>query len=162
MMRRTMAGAMLAALSLAVPAEAAPEQKAPPYFASISPARARMRTGPGRTFPASWLYVRADLPVRVLAAFKEWRKVEDPDGTQGWMLATLISGTRTAVVNGTEPAEMRDRPGGPRILFRAQPGVVGRLSQCGNGWCRVEVKGHGAGFMQTDRLWGIDPSEMLP
>lgn len=160
-MRRVAVWAMMAAIVAPVPAAAAPEQRKPPYYGSLAPARARMRTGPGRTFPASWLYVRAGLPVRVIDTFKEWRKVEDPSGTQGWMLGNMVSNTRTAVVQGTEPAEMRDRPGGPRIAYRAQPGVVGRVSQCGNGWCHFDVHGQ-AGFVQTDRLWGVEPSEVLP
>lgn len=145
----------------AVPADAAPDLRKPPYFASIGPARARMRTGPGRTFPSSWVYVRADLPVRVVDVFKEWRRVEDPAGTQGWMLGTLVSRTRTAIVQGSAPIELRDRPGGPTILWRARPGVVGRISRCANGWCRFDVKGQ-AGFVQTDRLWGVSPMEELP
>ncbi|WP_447412556.1 SH3 domain-containing protein, partial [Clostridium perfringens] len=76
-------------------------KKAPPFFGSIAAGRARMRTGPGRTYPANWLYQRADLPVRVVAVFKEWRKVEDPDGAQGWILAALISERRTAIVRGS-------------------------------------------------------------
>lgn len=154
------AAAGLALLAAPV-AEAATEQPKPPFLGSIAASRARMRTGPGRNFPASWIYVRADLPVRVLEAFKEWRRVEDPDGTQGWMLNALISTRRTAIVRGTEPAELRDRPGGPTIVWRAQPGVVGRVSRCGNGWCRFDVKGQ-AGFVQTDRLWGVEPDERLP
>ena len=150
-----------AAVAATTPVEAAPADRKPPYYASIAPARARMRTGPGRTFPSSWLYVRAGLPVRVVDTFKEWRKIEDPGGTQGWMLGTMISNNRAAIVQGGDPAEMRDRPGGPHILFRAQPGVVGRVSQCGNGWCHFDVHGQ-AGFVQTDRLWGVEPSEVLP
>lgn len=146
-------------------AQAAPERAASaakaPFFASIAPARARMRSGPGRTFPATWLYVRADLPVRVVDTFKEWRKVEDPAGTQGWMLGTLISKTRTAIVTGTEPVDLRDRPYGARVVWRAAPGVVGRVSQCGNGWCRLDVRGQ-AGFVEAGSLWGVAPGETLP
>lgn len=160
-MRRVAVWAMMAAVVAPLPAEAAPDERKPPYYASLSPARARMRTGPGRTFPASWLYVRAGLPVRVVDTFKEWRKVEDPSGTQGWMLGNMVSATRTAIIQGSEAAEMRDRPGGPRIVYRAQPGVVGRITQCGNGWCHFDVHGQ-AGFVQTDRLWGVEPSEVLP
>ena len=156
----TIAAACVAAL-VAVPAGAVTEQKKPPYLGSIAASRARMRSGPGRNFPATWIYVRADLPVRVLEVFKEWRRVEDPDGTQGWMLATLVSSTRTAIVRGTEPAELRDRPGGPTIVWRAQPGVVGRVSRCGNGWCRFDVHGQ-SGYVQTDRIWGVEPTEELP
>lgn len=136
-------------------------KKTPPYFASISAGRARMRTGPGRTYPASWLYVRADLPVRVTAVFKEWRKVEDPDGAEGWMLANLLSEARTGYVRRTI-AELRDRPvPGARVVWRAEPGVVGKLSQCGGGWCRFDVKGQ-AGYVEAGRLWGVDATETLP
>jgi SH3-like domain-containing protein len=147
-------------LTATVAADAA-EDKQPPYWASISAGRARMRTGPARTYPAIWLYQRADLPVRVVAVFKEWRKVEDPDGAQGWMQANLLSATRTAIVKGPQPVPMLEEPGsGTKLRWRAAPGVVGRLSQCGAGWCRFDVKGR-AGFVNVAALWGVDPSEEI-
>ena len=96
----------LAAASIAAAAPAQ-ERPNPPYWASISAGKARMRTGPARTYPASWLYQRADLPVLVVAEFKEWRKVRDPGGTEGWMLRALTSSTRTAIVRPGEPVAMR-------------------------------------------------------
>nr|WP_244647422.1 SH3 domain-containing protein [Sphingomonas sp. CFBP 13728] len=133
-----------------------------PYYASISASRARMRTGPARTYPASWLYQRQDLPIKVVAIYKEWRKIADPDGAEGWMQANLLSGTRTAIVHGTDPVELREKPNaGSRLLWRAAPGVVGRLSQCGSGWCRMDVKGQ-AGFVQIGGLWGVEAGETLP
>ena len=121
-----------------------------------------MRTGPARAYPASWLYQRADLPVQVVQVFKEWRKVRDPDGTEGWMQGTLLRETRTAIVRGTEPLAMRDRPSADaRLAWRAAPGVVGRISQCANGWCRFDVKGQ-VGFVELGQLWGVSPTEVLP
>lgn len=159
-MRRMIWGFGLLAL-VGADAALAQAKRQVPYYASISAGRARMRTGPGRTYPASWLYVRADLPVKVLAVFKEWRKVEDPGGTQGWMLANLLSEARTAYVLD-RIAELRERPApGARVLWRAAPGVVGKVGQCGGGWCRLDVKGQ-AGFVETARLWGVDPMEALP
>jgi SH3-like domain-containing protein len=133
-----------------------------PYYASISASRARMRTGPARTYPASWLYQRQDLPIKVVAIFKQWRRIADPDGTEGWMQANLLSGTRTAIVRGAGAVALREKPvSGSRLLWRAAPGVVGRISQCGNGWCRMDVKGQ-AGFVQIAGLWGVEAGEVLP
>jgi SH3-like domain-containing protein len=98
----------------------------------------------------------------VVAVFKEWRKVEDPDGTQGWMQGNLLSDTRTAIVKGPQPIEMRERPSaGAGLLWRAAPGVVGRVSQCGNGWCRFDVMGQAA-YVETAGLWGVEAGETLP
>ena len=153
---------VLTGCAVVLPAELpAQAKKKTPYFASISAGRARMRTGPGRTYPASWLYVRADLPVKVIDIYKEWRKIEDPGGTQGWMLGNLLSENRTGFVTG-EIAELRERPAaGARVTWRAQPGVVGRLSQCAIGWCRLDVRGQ-AGYIEIGRLWGVDADETLP
>lgn len=154
--------ALAAVMAFAAPTLAAAGKQPLPYYASISAAKARMRTGPARIYPASWLYQRVDLPVRVIGEFKEWRKIEDPDGTQGWMQGNLVSSARTAVVHGAQPVAMLDRPApGGVILWHAAPGVVGRISHCGNGWCRFDVKGQ-AGFVEVAGLWGVEAGETLP
>ena len=152
---------MVAVAALVAQDVAAADTRKPPYYASIAASRARMRTGPGRSYPASWLYQRADLPVRVVDIYKEWRKIEDPDGTQGWMLASLLSSRRTAFVRGA-PVELRLHPAPDApVSWRAATGVVGQLSQCGNGWCRFDVHGQ-AGFVEEARLWGLESGETLP
>jgi len=157
-----LAAAILATVGVDMSAMAAEQKKSVPYYASISAGRARMRTGPARTYPASWLYQRAGLPIRVVAVFKEWRKLEDPDGTVGWMQANLLTEARSGVVVGEQPLPMLDRPAaGGKLLWRAAPGVVGRISQCANGWCRFDVKGQ-AGFVEISGLWGVEPGETLP
>ena len=149
----------VAAIAVAF-APAAQAQRRPPDWASISSGKANMRAGPGRNYPTNWLYRRADLPIKVVDVYKEWRKIEDPDGTQGWMLATLLSERRTAVVVGSV-LELRDeaRLDG-RVLWRAEPGVVGRISKCDRGWCWFDVHGRG-GYVETSRIWGVDPGETV-
>lgn len=148
-----------AAATLAI-APAAEAQRKPPYFVSINADKARMRTGPGRNYPSSWMYQRRNLPLRVLDIYGEWRKVEDPDGTQGWMLRNLLTEARTAMVRGAV-AEMRAAPqSGARISWRAAPGVVGRVSKCASGWCWFDVSGRG-GYIEQARIWGVDPGEAI-
>lgn len=143
-------------------AMAANPKRALPYFASIGAGRARMRTGPARTYPASWLYQRADLPIRVVATYKEWRKIEDPDGVEGWMEDRLLRDARTAIVRAPQAVEMHEQPtAASRLLWRAAPGVVGRIGQCGGGWCRLDVRGQ-VGFVEIGNLWGVGPTETLP
>ena len=120
---------LAAAISLALLAtgHASAQKREPPYYASIVPGEALMRTGPGRNYPGMWLYKRPDLPIKVVEVYKDWRKIEDPDGTQGWMLRTLLSDRRTAVVTG-DVTEMRETPEfDGAILWRAAPGVIAPL-----------------------------------
>ena len=160
-MRKWAAMAMVMALVL-TPAAQAQQERQTPYWASISAGKAMMRTGPARTYPATWLYQRADLPIKVVEVYRHWRKIEDPQGTTGWMLVNLLSSTRTALVTGSEARPMRESPAdGAAVRFLAEPGVVGRLSDCdGGGWCRFNVGGR-EGYIRTDHIWGTTPGETI-
>ncbi|WP_415642638.1 SH3 domain-containing protein [Sphingomonas antarctica] len=150
---------VMAALAVALPAQAA--EKAPPYWASIVPNKARTRTGPGRNFPGAWLYQRSGLPVRVIATYPNWRKITDPDGATGWIQSNMLSDKRTALVIGSA-REMREHADDTaKIAWRVAPGVVGAVSECDSRWCRFETAGK-VGFVPRGGLWGLAPGEQLP
>lgn len=152
---------MFIALAALVFPGIAEAQRKTPYWSSISAGKARMRTGPGREFPATWLYQRADLPVRVIETYPNWRKIEDPDGTKGWVQANLLSDARTALVTGGVRELREAADASAPVVWRAEPGVVGRISQCARGWCLFDAKGR-AGFIQVAHIWGVGADERLP
>lgn len=144
---------------VAVPASA--QDRTPPYWASIASGQAMIRTGPGRNYPGTWLYQRRDLPVRVVKTYPNWRLIEDPDGTKGWMLVSLLSDRRTALIKAGEPRAIRAAPNsGAKIRYRAEPGVVGRIEKCREGWCRIEI-GKRSGFVSTGDIYGLSANEVV-
>ena len=153
-------GLLIAALvSLAAPAAA--QEKQPPYWASIASGEAMMRTGPGKNYPGVWLYKRRDLPVRVVKVYPNWRLIEDPDGTRGWMLVTLLSDKRTAIVKPGEPRKVHERADeSSRVAYLAEPGVVGRVDKCSDGWCRITI-GKREGRIRTFDVWGVGENEVV-
>lgn len=146
-------------LALAVPATA--QDKPVPYWASIASGEAMSRKGPAKTYPGVWLYKRRDLPVRVLKRHEHWRLIEDPDGERGWMLHSLLSERRTALIKPGEPRPIHAEPSETSALrYRAQPGVVGRIEKCGSGWCRIKV-GNRQGFVRVRDIWGVAAAETI-
>jgi SH3-like domain-containing protein len=119
------------------------------------------RTGPGKNYPGVWLYQRRDLPVRVVKKYQTWRLIRDPDGAQGWMLVTLLSDRRTAIVKPGEPRPVRVEPSdGAKVRYMAEQGVVGRISKCASGWCHIEV-GKRDGYIRISDLWGVAENEVV-
>jgi SH3-like domain-containing protein len=147
---------------LALSAPAAAQEKQPPYWASIASGQALTHTGPGRKYPNVWLYQRRDLPVKVVKKYESWRLIQDPDGAKGWMLVSLLSDRRTAVVRPGDPRPIRADPSdGAKVRYLAEPGVVGRIDHCkGNGWCRIEI-GKKEGYIRTSDLWGVGENEVV-
>lgn len=130
-----------------------------PYWASLRAREANLRVGPGEDYRIAWRYHREHLPMKVLRVMEGWRLVQDPDGTRGWMLARFLKRERGAIVVAPRGvtvwlAEMHEKADpASRLLWRLEPGVTGRLGDCGEGWCEFEVDGR-SGFVRDTALWG--------
>lgn len=150
-----LAGAMLLAGAVPGAALAAEDDAAAPYWVSLRTQPANLRVGPGREYRISWVYVREGVPLKVLRMIGGWRLVEDIDGARGWMLAQFLTRTRTAAVKGGV-AEIREKADGTgRLLWRAEPGVTGKLGDCGPVWCKIDIDGR-QGHVAKAAVWGAD------
>ena len=155
-------GLLTALLIVAGASSGSAQEKRPPYWASIASGQAMTHTGPGRNYPNVWLYQRRDLPVRVIKKYETWRLIEDPDGAQGWMLVTMLSDRRTAMVRPGGARPIRTDPNdGAKVRYVAEQGVVGRIDKCkGDGWCRIEI-GKKEGYIRASDLWGVADNEVV-
>jgi SH3-like domain-containing protein len=151
-----------AGMTILLASSASAQEKQPPYWASIASGQAMTHTGPGRNYPNVWLYQRRDLPVRVVKKYETWRLIQDPDGAQGWMLVTMLSDRRTAMVKPGDPRPIRsDASENARVRYLVEQGSVGRIDKCrGNGWCRIEI-GKKEGYIRTSDLWGVGENEAV-
>lgn len=151
---KTFAGAMLLMLTAWLATPAAAQDVEVPYWASLRVDKVNMRVGPGEDYRIAWVYRRVDLPVKVLRLKEGWRLVEDPAGVRGWMLARFLKRERGAIVQGRGLTEMRDAGDpGATLLWKVEPGVIGKLGDCAAGWCRFSV-GPQTGYVPQARLWG--------
>lgn len=139
----------------AIPGGAAQAQdREVPYWASLSAEEVYLRVGPSERYRIDWIYRREGLPVKVIRLQQGWRLIEEPDGTQGWVFNQLLSLRRTAMVVGDGLAALRDMPQeGATLLWNVEPGVIGEVGGCEEGWCAFDIDGR-AGWISEDRLWG--------
>lgn len=152
MLRRLFTILSLVALAAHFPAQA--QKRDVPYWATIKTDELNMRVGPSRQYKIAWVYKRAGLPVRVLRVVDAWRLVEDTDGARGWVSANLLSPKLGGLVIGKNAASMRAEPrDASKLKWNLEPGVVGVLGDCDDGWCEFDVRGH-RGFVRQARLWG--------
>jgi SH3-like domain-containing protein len=69
------------------------------------------------------------------------------------MHVRLLSDTATAIVKAEIAPLRQSASEGARIAFRAERGVVGRLSDCSGGWCSFDVRGQ-RGYVKASDVWG--------
>jgi SH3-like domain-containing protein len=135
-----------------------------PRFASLKTDRVNLREGPSKDHATKWVYERAGLPVEITAEFEIWRKVRDSEGVEGWVLHSLLSGRRTALVTPNKKGE------NSKLYARAsaladlaatlQSGVIVNVRRCDGAWCLVDGDGF-KGYIEQEKLWGVYPDEKI-
>lgn len=138
-----------------------------PRYVSLKSNRTNMRVGPGRDYKVDWMFTRRGLPIEILQEFDNWRKVRDPDGAEGWVLKSLLSGKRTAIIapwkrgEATAFVKLYDRPlETTGTVAKIRPGVIAQVDECVEGWCKMSINGHD-GYIKQAQLWGVYPDETL-
>jgi SH3-like domain-containing protein len=134
-----------------------------PRFASLKTDRVNLREGPSKDHATKWVYERAGLPVEITAEFEIWRKVRDSEGVEGWVLHSLLSGRRTALVtpNKKENSKIYARPSASADLAATlQAGVIVNVRNCDGSWCLVDGDGF-KGYIEQVKLWGVYPDERI-
>jgi SH3-like domain-containing protein len=130
-----------------------------PHFASLASDKVFMREGPTYAHPILWVYHRKGLPVRIVAQYDVWRRVEDSEGTVGWVHSSMISQSRTVLVTSRARVRRTDATGSP-ILALAQSGVVAKLEACVALVCEIETAGT-EGWIEKKNIWGVEPGEIF-
>ncbi len=135
-----------------------------PRYVSLKTDRVNLREGPSKDHPTKWVFQRAGLPVEITAEFETWRKIRDSEGAEGWVLHSLLSGRRTALVGPGKQSEtffLYARPNlKSDVVAKLQSGVIGNIRTCDGGWCRIEGEGFD-GFIEQVQLWGVYPNEKV-
>lgn len=139
-----------------------------PRYVSLKSDKVHIRQGPGTDHQVLWIYRRAGMPVEVIKEFEGWRQVRDAEGATGWVIQTLISGRRTALIlpweaKGASPPQvgiLADDNASARPIAIVEAGVIANIRSCDGKWCYVSI-GDFRGYVEQKKLWGVYEGEIL-
>ncbi len=135
-----------------------------PRYVSLKSDRVNLREGPSKDHRTTWIFQRAGLPVEIMAEFDNWRRIRDSEGSEGWVLQSLLSGRRTALVAPWKRGETFPLYAKPmesvEKVAKLQAGVQGSVRKCDALWCRFSGEGFD-GYIQKVLLWGVYPQDQF-
>jgi SH3-like domain-containing protein len=135
-----------------------------PRFVSLKSDRVNVREGPSKDHRTLWVFQRAGLPVEITAEFEIWRKIRDSEGAEGWVLHSLLSGRRTALImpwkKEIDSILYSKASADSAPAAKLQPNVLANVKRCDGTWCHVWGEGFD-GYIQQSKLWGVYPHEKI-
>ncbi len=135
-----------------------------PRFVSLKSTRVNMRVGPGREYKVTWMYLKQGLPMEVIQEYENWRKVRDPEGNEGWILHSLLSGKRMAIIapweKGSRFAMHSQANQKSAKIADVEARVLANVNGCEENWCLVEADDI-EGYVHKNTLWGVYPDEII-
>ena len=157
------AGDITASLS-APPDQLGPSGLPLPRFVSIKAGKVNVRKGPSSDHEVAWVFQRKGMPVEITLEFENWRKIRDSEGGEGWILQSMLSGKRNALVaDWAKNKSVVLRNGASdksAALARLSVGVVSEIKSCNGQWCYVVAADY-EGYARQNQLWGVYPDERL-
>lgn len=137
-------GVAIAAL-FALPAEAtAQNNEQIPRYGNLKRAITNVRSGPGTQYPILWVFKRKSWPVEITARYQSWYRIRDMEGEEGWVYASMVSNSRTVVVQNPagETTTMYRKKDGSKSMLRFQNGVVLNLKSCDFVMCKTTYRNY--------------------
>ena len=123
-------------------------------FQSLRFNKSFMRIGPAKKFPIKWVFIRKGLPVKILEKFENWKKIEAPDGTIGWMRKDRLKNKKTVIFISNGKIYLYPRLNS-NILANVEISSILKLENCKKIWCKVHSHEHNlTGYTLKEKIWG--------
>lgn len=131
-----------------------------PRFVSTKSDNVNARKGPGASYPINWVLIRKSEPLKVIAEFEDWRKIEDMSGYVGWIHSSLLSTRRSVIIICKNKCNLyKSNSSESRIIAELQQGVRCSLDKVKYGYSRLKCANY-KGWIQNNNIWGLLDKEI--
>jgi SH3-like domain-containing protein len=133
-----------------------------PYFVSIKASEANLHVGPGKEYKTSLKYIVSKIPIMVIAKYDHWRKIQDIDGTTGWIHKSLLSNERYVMVNSDTCILYANSSTNSKRIAYIKKNVPAKLLDIKDKWCKIKLNHNNSnyiGWTQKNLVFGVFKNE---
>ncbi|WP_253299999.1 SH3 domain-containing protein [Wolbachia endosymbiont of Chironomus riparius] len=123
-------------------------------FLSIKSNKVNMRTGPGIHYPIKLIYIRKNLPLRVIEEFENWKKVCDINEDCGWIKSTLLSNKPYVMIKENTFGYAKQNIDS-KVTMKIDKFAIMESKKCVKNWCLLSVLKRKS-WVQKEFIWGMD------
>ena len=121
-------------------------------FVMLKNNKVNVRYGPSFEYPIKYIYIKKNLPIKVIDKKENFRRIIDHKHNSGWIHTSQLKKSSSVILTKdqfifSKPTKFSEP------LAVAQKGKLIMLKKCKSNWCKIRNKDI-SGWMIFDSFWG--------
>lgn len=126
-----------------------------PRFVITKSDHVNARKGPGAIYPINWVIIRKSEPLKVIAEFDDWRKIEDKIGYAGWIHSSLLSPKRSVIITCKDQCNLyKNGDQSSKQIALLEEGLRCSFEKVKDAFAKVKCNRY-KGWIGIENIWGL-------
>ena len=124
------------------------------YYLTLRNDKVNLRQGPSLKYPVKLIYKKKFLPVLIIDASYNFRKIIDHENNSGWVHISQLSKKKAALTidNNLLVFNKPSIYSKPSVVLKK--GRLCKIIKCNDLWCKIKVENF-KGWVKRESLWGL-------
>ena len=121
-------------------------------FLMLKNNKVNVRYGPSFEYPIKYVYLKKNLPIKVIDRKENFRRIIDHKSNSGWIHTSQLKKSSSVILTKNQFVFSKPTKFSQPIAI-AEKGKLLLLKKCKKNWCKINATNF-SGWVQFDNFWG--------
>ena len=123
------------------------------HYLALKNNKVNVRYGPGFDYPIKYIYIKKNLPLKIIDKKENFRRIIDFKKNSGWVHISQLKKKKSFIL--LEDKVLFSKPTKySKPIIKIAKGRLLIVKKCKKIWCRVKTDNY-LGWLKTDNIWGL-------
>ena len=118
--------------------------------------KVNVRYGPSFDYPIKYIYLKKNLPIKVIDKKENFRRIIDHKHNSGWIHTSQLKKSSSVILTQSQYVFSKPTKFSEPLAI-VEKGKLILIEKCKNNWCKLSNK-EISGWMVFENFWGILPN----
>ena len=122
------------------------------YFLNLKNNKVNVRYGPGFDYPIKYIYIKKNLPLKIIDKKENFRRIIDFKKNNGWIHISQLKSSKSFILLKDQILFSKPTMFSKQII-KIKEGRLLLVKKCKKIWCKVKTETY-LGWLKNENIWG--------
>ena len=123
-------------------------------FVMLKNNKVNVRYGPSFDYPIKYIYLKKNLPIKVIDTKENFRRIIDHKKNSGWIHISQLRPSRSLITTN-EKILFKNSTKYSKPLAKLDQGRLLKVIRCEEKWCNIKTGDYSGWIIKDNNIWGI-------